>query len=42
VITYIGRRFLWIIPVLFAVSLITFTLMHAVPGGPWDREKRLP
>ena len=41
-ITYIGRRFLWIIPVLFAVSLITFTLMHAVPGGPWDREKRLP
>jgi oligopeptide transport system permease protein len=42
VITYIGRRFLWIIPVLFTVSIITFFLMHAVPGGPWDREKRLP
>jgi oligopeptide transport system permease protein len=42
VLAYIGRRFLWIIPVLFAVSLITFFLMHAVPGGPWDREKRLP
>ncbi len=41
-ITYIGRRFLWIIPVLFVVSIITFTLMHAVPGGPWDREKALP
>lgn len=41
-ISYIGRRILWIIPVLFAVSVITFTLMHAVPGGPWDREKRLP
>ena len=41
-ITYIGRRFLWIIPVLFTVSIITFFLMHAVPGGPWDREKRLP
>lgn len=41
-ITYIGRRFLWIIPVLFTVSIITFFLMHAVPGGPWDRDKRLP
>ncbi len=41
-ISYVGRRILWIIPVLFAVSVITFFLMHAVPGGPWDREKRLP
>ena len=41
-IAYIGRRFLWIIPVLFTVSIITFFLMHAVPGGPWDSEKRLP
>lgn len=41
-IAYIGRRFLWIIPVLFTVSIITFFLMHAVPGGPWDREKKLP
>jgi ABC-type dipeptide/oligopeptide/nickel transport system permease component len=28
--------------VLFAVSLITFLLMHAVPGGPFTEEKRLP
>jgi oligopeptide transport system permease protein len=42
VITYLTRRILWIIPVLFAVSVITFFLMHSVPGGPWDREKRLP
>jgi oligopeptide transport system permease protein len=42
VIAYILRRMLWIIPVLFTVSIITFFLMHAVPGGPWDREKRLP
>jgi oligopeptide transport system permease protein len=41
VIAYIVRRVAWIVPVLFAVSLITFLLMHAVPGGPWDREKRL-
>jgi oligopeptide transport system permease protein len=42
VISYLTRRILWIIPVLFVVSVITFFLMHSVPGGPWDREKRLP
>ena len=41
-ISYLTRRILWIIPVLFAVSVITFILMHAVPGGPWSQEKRLP
>jgi oligopeptide transport system permease protein len=41
-ISYIARRFLWIIPVLFVVSIITFTLMHSVPGGPWAREKAVP
>jgi oligopeptide transport system permease protein len=35
---YIIRRVLWLIPVLIAISLITFTLMHITPGGPWDRE----
>ena len=39
---YIVRRVLWIIPVLFVVSIITFSLMHAAPGGPWSREKQLP
>ena len=33
---YIVRRVLWIVPVLVAVSLITFALMHAAPGGPFD------
>jgi len=42
VLSYLSRRILWIIPVLFTVSIITFALMHAVPGGPWDSEKRLP
>jgi ABC-type dipeptide/oligopeptide/nickel transport system permease component len=28
--------------VLFAVSMITFALMHAVPGGPFTLEKSLP
>jgi oligopeptide transport system permease protein len=38
---FIIRRVLWLIPVLFVVSLITFTFMHAVPGGPWSFEKQL-
>lgn len=41
-LTYLSRRILWIIPVLLTVSVITFGVMHAVPGGPWDSEKRLP
>jgi oligopeptide transport system permease protein len=36
---YIVRRVLWLIPVLFAVTIITFTLMHLVPGGPWSTDK---
>jgi oligopeptide transport system permease protein len=38
---FIVRRILWLLPVLFVVSIITFTLMHAVPGGPWASEKPL-
>ena len=37
-IRYIIRRLLWLIPVLFVVSIVTFLLMHMAPGGPWDRE----
>jgi oligopeptide transport system permease protein len=36
---FIIRRILWLIPVLAFVSLITFTLMHVTPGGPWDKDK---
>ncbi len=39
---YVARRALWMILVLFVVSVLTFGLMHAVPGGPFDREKALP
>src|SRR5438128_7810634 len=38
-IRFIIRRIIWLIPVLVFVSLITFTLMHITPGGPWDNEK---
>ncbi len=36
--TYIVRRLFYMIPTLFFVALITFVLMHAAPGGPWDRD----
>ena len=39
---YIIGRFFWILPVLFVVSGLTFILMHAVPGGPWARDKAVP
>ena len=34
--TYIIRRVLWLIPVVFVVSVITFLLMHAAPGTPFQ------
>jgi ABC-type dipeptide/oligopeptide/nickel transport system permease component len=33
---YVVRRVLWLLPVLFVVSLITFLLMHAAPGTPFQ------
>lgn len=38
---FVIRRVAWLILVLLVVSFITFSLMHLVPGGPWDREKQL-
>jgi ABC-type dipeptide/oligopeptide/nickel transport system permease component len=37
---YIIARLLGLIVVLFVVSLLTFTLMHGVPGGPWKYGER--
>ncbi len=39
---YITRNLLWMVPVLVFISVVTFALSHAVPGGPFDREKALP
>ena len=39
---YIIRRLLYMVVVVIVVSMITFGLMHAVPGGPFTQEKRLP
>ncbi len=42
--TYIIRRILLVIPTLLVVYTITFFIMHATPGGPWDSagDKPLP
>jgi ABC-type dipeptide/oligopeptide/nickel transport system permease component len=40
---YIIRRTLTLIPTLLLVYTLTFFLMHATPGGPWDTgEKPIP
>jgi oligopeptide transport system permease protein len=39
---YILKRVLFLIPVFFFISIITFGLMHSVEGGPWDSERKLP
>ncbi len=36
--TYFLRRVLWLIPVLFTVSLVTFFIMRSAPGSPWDAQ----
>ena len=41
-IRFIVRRILWMLLVLFVLSVVIFSLMHAVPGGPFAREKPLP
>lgn len=40
--TYIIRRCVYMLATLLVISVLTFGLMHSVPGGPFDREKPLP
>jgi len=39
---YLLRRVLILLPVWLAVYTLTFSLYHATPGGPWDRERPVP
>ena len=41
-ISYVLKRLVEIVPVLLLVVVATFFLAHAVPGGPFDRERPLP
>jgi oligopeptide transport system permease protein len=33
---FVIRRLFWLVPVLFAVVLVTFALMQVAPGSPWN------
>lgn len=39
-IQYVLKRVFWLIFAFVMVSIITFLLMHSVPGGPFDEEKQ--
>ncbi len=39
---YFIKRLLQGLPVLFTVVTLTFIIMHVVPGGPFDKDKKLP
>jgi ABC-type dipeptide/oligopeptide/nickel transport system permease component len=39
---YFFKRLMHGIPVLLTVATLTFGIMHMVPGGPFDTEKKLP
>ena len=41
-IRFIARRLVGLIIVLFCVVTITFFLIRLMPGGPFDRERKLP
>ncbi|MEA4883380.1 MAG: ABC transporter permease [Clostridia bacterium] len=40
--SYVLRRFISVMLVLLIVVTATFVMMHAIPGGPFTREKALP
>jgi oligopeptide transport system permease protein len=40
--SYAVRRFLGAIPTLFIIITLTFFMMRAAPGGPFDSERALP
>jgi oligopeptide transport system permease protein len=41
-IRFIAKRIVGLVVILFCVVTITFFLVHLMPGGPFDRERKLP
>ncbi|MGI8424900.1 MAG: ABC transporter permease [Chloroflexota bacterium] len=33
---YLIRRLLWLVPILFVISIVTFVMMKLTPGGPFE------
>ncbi len=42
VLKFIVKRLLMMLLTLFVILLLTFLIMHAIPGGPYSSGKRLP
>lgn len=40
-LSFIARRFLEFVPVLFAIVTLTFFMVRLAPGGPFDTEKKV-
>ena len=41
-IAYIFKRLFFMIPLLLLISAFTFVLVRVAPGGPFDKERKLP
>jgi oligopeptide transport system permease protein len=41
VLRYLARRLLGAIPTLLLIATLSFVLLHAAPGGPFDSQKRM-
>lgn len=39
---YILKRLLMMLATMVMITLVTFTFMHIVPGGPFAQEKQIP
>ncbi len=39
---FIAKRLLMMVLAMFMIALITFTIMHSIPGGPFTREREVP
>ncbi|MBQ8537254.1 MAG: ABC transporter permease, partial [Clostridia bacterium] len=39
---YLVKRLLMMVVTLFMIALLTFVLMHVVPGGPFTMDKQVP
>lgn len=35
-LTYVGKRLLQMLPVLFGISIVVFAIVHLIPGDPAD------
>ena len=41
-VAFVGRRLLFMIPTLWVIATLTFFLVHAAPGGPFQAEREIP